>query len=118
MTSRGGKSRDQRRSAVESSKSRSWLGIARTASEFIAEHEGLERGQYGRAVGCVYGAGNGTFAVANRCAEISGFADRLFAGGDIVADSDPLAELAENQAKLQAMVSPSSDPDPLLTARI
>ena len=30
---------------------------------------------------------------------------RLVAGGGIVADSDPLAELAETQAKFQAMLS-------------
>nr|MCU0261345.1 chorismate-binding protein [Ilumatobacteraceae bacterium] len=29
----------------------------------------------------------------------------LVAGGGIVAGSDPLAELAETQAKLQAMIS-------------
>ena len=30
---------------------------------------------------------------------------RLVAGGGIVADSEPLAELAETQAKFQAMLS-------------
>jgi menaquinone-specific isochorismate synthase len=43
--------------------------------------------------------------VAIRCAEIDGARARLFAGGGIVADSDPSAELAETQAKLQAMLS-------------
>ena len=47
------------------------------------------------------------FAVTIRCAELS--ADRrtarLVAGAGIVADSDPDAELAETQAKLQAMLS-------------
>ncbi|NDC11096.1 MAG: isochorismate synthase, partial [Actinobacteria bacterium] len=42
-----------------------------------------------------------------RCAELS--ADRrvarLFAGGGIVAQSDPQAELAETQAKFQAMLA-------------
>ena len=51
--------------------------------------------------------GDGTWAVAIRCAELS--TDRrqarLIAGGGIVAESDPLAELAETQAKLQAMLS-------------
>jgi anthranilate/para-aminobenzoate synthase component I len=51
--------------------------------------------------------GNGTWAVAIRCATLS--PDRrsavLTAGGGIVADSDPLAELAETQAKFQAMLS-------------
>ena len=52
-------------------------------------------------------AGDGSWAVALRCAEISedGMSARLVAGGGIVADSDPLAELAETQAKFQAMLS-------------
>jgi menaquinone-specific isochorismate synthase len=75
------------------------------ALELIATVEGMERGRYGGAVGWVDAAGNGTWAVAIRCAEISGARARLFAGGGIVADSDPHAELAETQAKLQAMLS-------------
>jgi menaquinone-specific isochorismate synthase len=77
------------------------------ALDLIASVEGFERGPYGGAVGWVDAAGNGTWAVAIRCAELS--ADRctarLVAGGGIVADSDPLAELAETQAKFQAMLS-------------
>ena len=75
------------------------------ALELIAAVEGMERGRYGGAVGWVDAAGNGTWAVAIRCAEIDGARARLFAGGGIVADSDPHAELAETQAKLQAMLS-------------
>ncbi len=71
----------------------------------IAEVEGMERGLYGGAVGWVDADGNGTFAVAIRCAQISGHEARLFAGGGIVAESDPLAELAETQAKFQAMLA-------------
>jgi len=77
------------------------------AIELISRVEGFERGRYGGAVGWVDGTGNGTWAVALRCAELS--ADRrtarLVAGGGIVAASDPLAELAETQAKFQAMLS-------------
>ncbi len=77
------------------------------AIELIERVEGFERGRYGGAVGWVDAHGDGTWAVAIRCAE---FADdrrsaRLVAGGGIVADSDPLAELAETQAKFQAMLS-------------
>ncbi len=75
------------------------------ALKLIDEVEGFERGRYGGAVGWVDAAGNGTWAVAIRCAEIDGARARLFAGGGIVADSDPSAELAETQAKLQAMLS-------------
>ncbi|HEY8094300.1 MAG TPA: chorismate-binding protein, partial [Acidimicrobiales bacterium] len=42
------------------------------ALELIAAIEGMERGRYGGAVGWVDAAGNGTWAVAIRCAEISG----------------------------------------------
>jgi menaquinone-specific isochorismate synthase len=77
------------------------------ALDLIATHEGLSRGRYGGAVGWVDGLGNGTWAVAIRCAELS--ADRrtarLMAGGGIVAESDPDSELAETQAKFQAMLS-------------
>ena len=83
------------------------------ALALIADVEGFERGRYGGAVGWVDADGNGTWAVAIRCAELS--ADRrtarLFAGGGIVADSDPLAELAETQAKFQAMLGASSARD-------
>lgn len=77
------------------------------ALSMIAEVEGVERGPYGGAVGWVDARGNGTWAVAIRCAHLS--ADRrrarLWAGGGIVADSDPESELAETQAKFQAMLS-------------
>jgi menaquinone-specific isochorismate synthase len=77
------------------------------ALDLIASVEGFERGPYGGAVGWVDAHGNGTWAVAIRCAELSAdrHTARLVAGGGIVADSDPLAELAETQAKFQAMLS-------------
>jgi menaquinone-specific isochorismate synthase len=77
------------------------------AIELIERVEGFERGVYGGTVGWCDGGGDGRWAVALRCAELS--ADRrsarLVAGGGIVADSDPLSELAETQAKFQAMLS-------------
>jgi isochorismate synthase len=83
-------------------------GFPRDAAlALIDEVEGFERGRYAGSVGWVDSAGDGTWAVALRCAEFS--ADRrcarLVAGGGIVADSEPLAELAETQAKFQAMLS-------------
>ena len=83
-------------------------GFPRQAAlALINEVEDFERGRYGGAVGWVDSAGNGTWAVAIRCAQFS--PDRrsatLYAGGGIVAQSDPLAELAETQAKFQAMLS-------------
>jgi isochorismate synthase len=77
------------------------------AMALIAAIEGVERGRYAGAVGWLDASGNGTWAVTLRCAELSsdGHRARLLAGGGIVADSDPLAELAETQAKFQAMLS-------------
>ncbi len=77
------------------------------AIALIQRVEGFERGRYGGAVGWVDADGNGTWAVAIRCAELSDdrHSARLVAGGGIVADSDPHAELAETQAKFQAMLS-------------
>jgi menaquinone-specific isochorismate synthase len=75
------------------------------ARALIAELEQLERGRYTGAVGWVDAHGNGRFGVAIRCAEIDGNRARLFAGNGIVSDSDPRTELAETQAKLQAMLA-------------
>ncbi|MEI7992322.1 MAG: isochorismate synthase [Actinomycetota bacterium] len=77
------------------------------ALRLIDRVEGIERGPYGGAVGWVDADGNGTWAVAIRCARLSEDrrTARLYAGGGIVADSDPLSELAETQAKMQAMLS-------------
>jgi menaquinone-specific isochorismate synthase len=77
------------------------------ALALIAEVEGFERGRYAGSVGWVDAAGDGVWAVALRCAEFSDDRRRarLVAGGGIVADSEPLAELAETQAKFQAMLS-------------
>jgi isochorismate synthase len=77
------------------------------AVDLIAEVEGFERGVYGGAVGWCDANGDGRWAVSLRCAELADDrrSARLVAGGGIVADSEPLAELAETQAKFQAMLS-------------
>ena len=77
------------------------------ALDLIKQYEGIDRGRYGGAVGWFYQKGNGAFAVAIRCAQLSPdrTSARLFAGGGIVADSEPAAELAETQAKFQAMLA-------------
>jgi menaquinone-specific isochorismate synthase len=78
---------------------------AEAAMELIRELEGMDRGRYAGPVGWVDSAGNGEWGIALRCAELDGTRARLFAGGGIVADSDPAAELAETQAKLRPMQS-------------
>lgn len=75
------------------------------ALDWIERHEELDRGRYAGTVGWVDAAGNGQWAVSIRCAEVDGRRARLYAGNGIVGDSDPDAELAETQAKLQAMLS-------------
>ncbi|MFM8794857.1 MAG: isochorismate synthase MenF [Acidimicrobiales bacterium] len=77
------------------------------AIKFVRSVESSERGHYGGAVGILDTHGNGTFAVTIRCAVLSDdrLSATLFAGGGIVAESEPLSELAETQAKFQAMLS-------------
>ena len=75
------------------------------AVAWIGAHEGIDRGRYAGTAGWVDAAGNGTWAVSVRCAELDGTHARLWAGNGIVADSDPDTELAETRAKLQALLS-------------
>ena len=73
------------------------------ARALIARIEGMDRGRYAGPVGWIDAEGNGEWAIALRGGQLNP-ADpreiRLFAGGGIVADSDPVAELAETRAKL------------------
>ena len=75
------------------------------ALAWLARHEHLARGCYAGPVGWVDADGNGSWAVAIRSAELRGATARLFAGVGIVAGSDPDAELAETQLKLQALLA-------------
>jgi menaquinone-specific isochorismate synthase len=75
------------------------------AVAWITEHEGFDRRRYAGTAGWVDSAGNGTWAVSVRCAEIEGSEARVWAGNGIVADSDPSTELAETRSKLQALLS-------------
>ena len=74
------------------------------ALELIAEIEGMDRGRYAGPVGWMDARGDGEFAIALRCAELSGARARLFAGAGIVTGSLPEAELEETRIKLQAMM--------------
>ena len=51
------------------------------------------------------GHGDGCFAVGIRSAQIEGRRARLMAGVGVVAGSDPEAELAETDLKLQPMLA-------------
>ncbi|MFD7308051.1 isochorismate synthase MenF [Promicromonospora sp. NPDC059942] len=76
------------------------------ARSLIREIEGLDRARYAGPVGWVGAGGDGEWGIALRSAEISATDPRhirLFAGCGIVAASDPQAELAESEAKLEPM---------------
>jgi menaquinone-specific isochorismate synthase len=75
------------------------------ALELIARHESFDRGRFGGPVGWVDAEGNGAWAVGIRSAELEGNRARLFAGVGVLPDSDPVAELAETRAKLQALLT-------------
>ena len=66
--------------------------------------EGFDRGWYAGTVGWTDATGDGEFCVALRCALLRGPLARCYAGCGIVRDSDPAAELAESEIKLQVML--------------
>ena len=74
------------------------------ALEFIAGHEGFDRGWYAAPVGWCDLDGNGELGVALRCALTGPGGTHLFAGAGIVVDSDPDDELQETAMKLQALL--------------
>ena len=74
------------------------------AVRLIPALEGIDRGWYAGAVGWTDLEEDGELCVAIRCALIRGEVAHLFAGNGIVADSDPADELAETEAKLQALL--------------
>lgn len=79
------------------------------AQEIIRELESNDRGRYAGPVGWIGADGDGEWAIALRGAQIenSGGAQienasiRAFAGGGIVAESEPEAELAETELKFR-----------------
>jgi salicylate biosynthesis isochorismate synthase/menaquinone-specific isochorismate synthase len=75
-----------------------------SALSVIPALEGFDRGWYAGAVGWTDASGDGEFLVALRCALLHGRLARCFAGGGIVRDSEPAAELAETEVKLQVML--------------
>lgn len=74
------------------------------ALAMLEDLETFDRGRYAGPVGWVDAHGDGEWAVALRCAELEGSTARLVAGAGVVAGSDPDAEWAETQAKLEPML--------------
>jgi menaquinone-specific isochorismate synthase len=77
----------------------------RQALALIRELEPFDRGRYAGPVGWVGGDGDGEWAIALRCAQVTVDGDlTAYAGAGIVADSDPDRELAETTMKFRPIV--------------
>jgi isochorismate synthase len=74
------------------------------AMRLIPALEGLDRGWYAAPIGFTDATGDGEFLVALRCALVRGRSASCYAGCGIVRDSDPAAELAESEVKLEALL--------------
>jgi isochorismate synthase len=77
---------------------------AAAALDLIPALEGFDRGWYAGPVGWTDAAGDGEFCVALRCALLRERVAHCYAGCGIVRDSDPAAELAESEIKLEVML--------------
>jgi salicylate biosynthesis isochorismate synthase/menaquinone-specific isochorismate synthase len=74
------------------------------AATAIAALERMDRGWYAGPVGWMDATEDGEFCVALRSAMLRDREARLYAGVGVVAGSDPAAELAETEVKLQALL--------------
>ena len=74
------------------------------AREALTELEPIARGGYAGPVGWMDVNGDGEWAIALRCAELTGSTARLFAGAGVVADSVPEIELDETERKFRALL--------------
>ncbi len=74
------------------------------AQRLIPALEGMDRGWYAGPVGWTDAAEDGEFCVALRCALLRGPLAHCYAGVGVVRDSDPAAELAETEVKLDALL--------------
>jgi len=73
------------------------------ALEWIRVNEEVPRGWYAGPIGWFDENGDGCFVTAIRSALLAPGSARLFAGAGIVADSDPVTEYEETEAKLKPM---------------
>jgi menaquinone-specific isochorismate synthase len=74
------------------------------ALDWLTQHGEQREDWYTGAIGWLDAAGDGEFAVALRCAHLQGRVAHLHAGAGIVAGSEPQRELAETEAKFEAML--------------
>jgi salicylate biosynthesis isochorismate synthase len=75
-----------------------------TALAAIPGLERMDRGWYAGAIGWMDLAEDGEFCVGLRCALLRDRVAHLYSGCGIVSDSEPAAELAESEVKLQALL--------------
>ncbi|MBG6056716.1 isochorismate synthase [Cryobacterium sp. MP_M5] len=76
-----------------------------TALALIRELEPFDRGRYAGPVGWVGADGDGEWAIALRCAQVTPAGDvTAYAGCGIVLDSEPDRELAETRMKFRPVV--------------
>ncbi|MDN4493759.1 isochorismate synthase [Ureibacillus aquaedulcis] len=74
------------------------------AMTVIRENEAMNRGLYAAPLGWIDAEGNGEFAVAIRSAALKDNKAYLYAGGGIVADSEPNSEYEETLVKFRPML--------------
>lgn len=74
------------------------------AMEVIRKYEPMNRGLYAAPIGWLDAKGNGEFAVAIRSALLHQEEAFLYAGGGIVADSEPQSEYEETLVKFRPMI--------------
>jgi len=74
------------------------------AERLIPRLEGFDRGWYAGPVGWTDANGDGELCVALRCALLRGPLAHCYAGVGVVRDSEPAAELAETEIKLDALL--------------
>ncbi len=74
------------------------------ALALMQQLEGFDRGSYAGPVGWVDAEGNGTWAIALRCALLRADRATLYAGAGIVGESDPDGELDETERKFRAFL--------------
>jgi menaquinone-specific isochorismate synthase len=70
----------------------------------IARLEPFDRGRYAGPVGWVDWHGDGEWAIALRCAQVTGSRVRAFAGAGVITGSEPRRELAETGLKFRPIV--------------
>lgn len=74
------------------------------AMEMIRQYEPMTRGVYAAPIGWLNADGDGEFAVAIRSALLQDKKAYLYAGGGIVADSEPQSEYEETLVKFRPML--------------